>query len=149
MQVYIGADHRGFRLKEILKENLREAGYQITDLGNDKYDETDDYTDIGISLAEKVVFEKALGILICASGVGVSVAANKVKGARAALCTNERQARLAREDDDANILCLAADIVGEETNENIAKAFLEAVFASEERFINRINKIKTYESKNS
>jgi ribose 5-phosphate isomerase B len=147
MQVYIGADHRGFKLKEIIKESLREYDYQVTDLGNDKYEENDDYPDISIKLAEKVTLEKAVGILICASGVGVCVAANKVKGVRAALCTNERQARLAKEDDDANVLCLATDIVDEETNINICKVFLEAVFSSEERHIRRINKIKTYESK--
>ena len=82
--IYIGADHRGFKLKEIIKESLRDLGHQLTDLGSAKYDEEDDYTDIGLSVAEKVAFENTKGILICGSGVGVCVAANKVKGIRAA-----------------------------------------------------------------
>ena len=77
--------------------------------------------------------------------MGVCISANKVDGARAALATSEKQARLARTDDDVNILCLSADLVDEETNFKIIKTFLETVFASEERFIRRINKIKKYE----
>ena len=144
--IFIGADHRGFKLKEIIKESLRDLGYQVTDLGSAKYDEEDDYTDIGINLAEKVAFNNTKGILICGSGVGVCVAANKVKGIRAALCTSEKQARLARVDDDANILCLSSELVDEESNEKISKVFIETVFSSEERHIRRINKIKKYET---
>lgn len=143
--VYIGADHRGFKLKEIIKENMRSLGYQITDLGGQKYDEEDDYTDIGIKVAEKVAFDNGLGVLICGSGVGICIAANKVNGVRAALCTSEKQARLAREDDNANILCLSSDLVDEDTNLNILNTFLETVFSSEERHIRRIRKINEYE----
>lgn len=126
---------------------MRGSGIDCTDLGNKEYDSGDDYTDISILLAEKVVSERAKGILICGSGVGVCVAANKVKGARAALVTNDKQARLAREDDDANILCLSTDVVGDEDNIGIVKTFLETTFSSEERHIKRINKIKEYENK--
>jgi ribose 5-phosphate isomerase B len=144
--IFIGADHRGFKLKEIIKESLRDLGYQVTDLGSANYDKEDDYADIALNVGEKVAFENAKGILICRSGVGVCVVANKVKGIRASLCTSEKMARLAREDDDANVLCLSAELVDEETNKLIAETFLETVFSSEERFIRRINKIKKYET---
>ena len=146
--VFIGADHRGFKLKEELKEKLKEWGYVVRDMGSKNYNMDDDYSEIAIKLAEKVAFERTKGILICGSGVGVAIAANKVLGSRAALCTTEKQARLAREDSDANILCLATDLVDEETNLEIIKTFLETVFSSEERFIRRINKIKEYERAN-
>jgi ribose 5-phosphate isomerase B len=145
-QVFLGADHRGYYLKEKIKKELRELGWSVTDLGNQKYDTDDDYTDISIELAEKVVRNKALGILICGSGVGVCIAANKVIGARAATVLNKEQARKAREDDDANILCLSADWVNEKLNLKIVKEFLETVFSSEERHIRRILKIKKYET---
>ena len=143
--IYVDADHRGFKLKNKIVECLREWEYEVTDLGRDICDEDDDYSEIAIKLAEKVTKDKTKGILICGSGVGVSIAANKVDGARAALCTSEKQARLSRVDDDANILCLSADLVDEEINLEIAKTFLETVFSSEEKHIRRINKIKEYE----
>ncbi len=143
--IYVGSDHRGFYLKNKIVKFLREKEYQIKDLGAIKYNQEDDYSDIAIKLAEKVVRENTKGILICESGVGVCISANKVDGARAGLCTTEKQARLARTDDDVNILCLAAGLVDEETNLEIVNSFLETVFASEERFIRRINKIKKYE----
>jgi ribose 5-phosphate isomerase B len=145
-QVFLGADHRGYQLKEKIKKELRTEGWSVTDLGNQKYDTEDDYTDVSIELAEKVVQNKALGILICGSGVGVCIAANKVIGARAATVLNKQQARKSREDDDANILCLSADWVDEKLNLKIVKEFLETVFSSEERHIRRILKIKKYET---
>lgn len=143
--VYVGADHRGFDLKQEVVEFLRELDYKVNDLGANSYNEEDDYSDIAIKLAEKVVADKAKGVLICASGVGVCIAANKVNGARAALCTSEKQARLAREDDNANILCLSSELVDKETNFEIIRTFMSTVFASEVRFIERINKIEKYE----
>jgi len=143
--IFIGADHRGFLLKEFLKENLRKEGLNIIDLGNEVYDKDDDYVEIGLKLAQKTVDENTKGILICASGVGVCISANKVKGIRAALVTDEKQARAARTDDDANVLCLAADLVDQETNLKIVKVFLETLFSSEERYIRRIQAIKKYE----
>jgi len=87
-----------------------------------------------------------LGVLVCGSGAGVTVSANKVKGVRAALAMNKKQARKIREDDDVNVLCLAADFVNDEDNIEIVTEFLEAIFMTEERFIRRINKIKKYEN---
>lgn len=143
--VYLGADHRGFELKNKIVLELREKGWTVTDL-TPKKDLDDDYTDISIKLGEKIVLEKALGILMCGSGAGVTVAVNKVKGVRAALAMTKKQARKIREDDDINVLCLAADFVNDEDNIEIVKDFLETTFMAEERFIRRINEIKEYEN---
>lgn len=143
-RIYIGADHGGVNLRDKIIEKLRDEGYQITDLSG-KYDPEDDYPDIGIKVGEKVVKENVLGILICRSGAGVCIAANKVDGVRAAMAISPKQARKGVEDDDVNILCLSADYVSDEENMAIIDEFLGAVFASEERFIRRINKIKKYE----
>jgi len=143
--VYVGADHRGFRLKEKILLELREKGWTVTDLTT-KYDPDDDYPDISIKLGEKIVQEKALGVLICGSGAGVTVAVNKVVGVRAAMAMDQKQARKIKEDDDVNVLCLSADFVDDEDNQEIVLEFLEAIFMTEERFIRRINKIKKYEN---
>lgn len=144
-QVYIGADHGGFKLKDKIISELREEGWLVTDLSGG-YDPEDDYPDIAFKLAKTVVKENAIGILICRSGAGVSVAANKVKGARAAMAINIKQARKSREDDDINILCLSADYINDDDNIEIVKEFLKAIFMTEERFIRRLQKIKKYEN---
>lgn len=143
--VYIGTDHRGFNLKNKIALNLREKGWVVTDLSTE-YNPEDDYPDISIEVAQRVVKEKALGILICGSGAGVTIAANKVDEARAALAMDKKQARKIKEDDNVNVLCLTTDFVNDEDNLEIAKEFLEAIFMTEERFIRRINKIKKYEA---
>jgi len=117
----------------------------VTDLSN-VYDPNDDYPDIAINLGEKVVSNKALGVLICGSGAGVCAAVNKVKGVRASVAMNSRQARKIKEDDDINVVCLSADFVSEEDNLEIAEEFLKAIFVTEERFIRRIRKIDKYEA---
>ncbi len=142
--VYIGADHRGYNLKDKIVSDLREKDWIVTDLSK-KNDLNDDYPDISVDVAEKVIKEKALGILICGSGAGVTITANKVYGIRAALAMNKKQARKIREDDDVNVLCLSTDFVNDEDNLEIVNEFLEAIFMTEERFIRRINKIKEYE----
>lgn len=147
--IYLGADHRGYKLKERVKEWLEEWEVEYRDLGNDKYDKDDDYTEFALKVAEKVAGGGGRGILLCGSGVGVSIVANKVKGVRAALCTSEKQARKSREDDDVNVLCLSSDLVSEETNKKIVKMFLDTVFSSSERYIRRIGKIKKYELERS
>jgi ribose 5-phosphate isomerase B len=144
--IYIGADHRGFRLKEEIDKWLDSQQYEYRDLGAKEYDKEDDFPEISIKLAEKVAIEGARGILICGSGVGAGIAANKVKGIRAGLCTSEKQAKAARNDDDINVLCMSADLVSVEDNIKIVSVFLATMFSSEEKFIRRINQIKTYES---
>jgi ribose 5-phosphate isomerase B len=93
-----------------------------------------------------VISERGRGILICGSAIGICIAANKVDGVRAAMCLDEKQAKLAREHNDANILCLAVDLVNEEKNLEIVKVFLNTLFSSEERHIRRIQIIKKYEN---
>ncbi len=145
--IYIGADHRGYRLKEEIKKWLEAEQYEFRDVGAKEYDKDDDYPDIAIKLSETVAIEGAKGILVCGSGAGASVAANKVKGIRAGLCTSEKQAKAARNDDDINILCLSADSISVEDNIKIVAVFLATSFSSEERHIRRINTIKEYEIK--
>jgi ribose 5-phosphate isomerase B len=144
--IYIGADHRGYRLKEEVSKWLEAEHYEYRDLATREYDKNDDYPEISIKLAETVAIEGAKGILICGSGAGASIAANKVKGIRAGLCTSEKQAKAARNDDDINVLCISADMVSVEDNIKIVSVFLATTFSSEERYIRRINQIKTYES---
>lgn len=145
--IFIGADHRGFNLKEKIKMVLRDDEREVVDLGAPSYNPEDDYPDISVALGEKVVRENGKGILICGSGVGAEIAVNKVKGVRAGLCLLEKQAVAGRNDDDINVLCLNADLVPLEDNIAIVEAFLNTPFGSEERYIRRINKIKEYESK--
>ncbi len=144
--VIVGSDHRGFKLKERIKDEIRTWGYDVVDLGNQKYDNEDDYTDFAIKVGEAVVIGRNVGILICGSGVGMCVAANKVKGVRAGMGISEKQVRLAKEDDDMNVLCLSADFVDEDINVELVRVFLETQFSSEERHLRRVNKIKIYEN---
>ncbi len=146
LKIFIGADHGGYSLKEKLIEKLRNKGFAVEDIGYKEYDPGDDFPDIAFKLGEKVVFEKARGILICSSGIGMSIAANKVKGVRAGLCTSIKQARLGRSDSDINVLCLANKLVSMDKNLKIVNKFINTVFSSDERFIRRIKKIKNYES---
>lgn len=144
--IYIAADHRGFRLKEEIKKFLDEGLYEYRDLGAVTYNKEDDYPDFAFKLGKTVTKDRGRGILICGSGAGASVAANKVKGIRAALCTLSRQVEAARNDDDINVLCLSADWVSLEDNEKIVTTFLNTFFSGEERHLRRLQKIHDYES---
>ena len=145
--IYIAADHRGFRLKEEIKKWLETELYEFRDLGPTDYDRDDDYPQIAFKLGETVARENARGILICGSGAGASIAANKVIGVRAGLCTSIKQATSAKTNDNINILCLSADWVSADDNQKITDTFLKTLFSSEERHIRRINQIKNYETK--
>ncbi|MBI5079456.1 RpiB/LacA/LacB family sugar-phosphate isomerase [Candidatus Wolfebacteria bacterium] len=150
MLIYIGADHRGFKLKESLKNFLSAANYQAVDLGNDHYDENDDYPDFAAKVAEKIDGDasgESRGIVICGSGAGVSIVANKFKGARCVTAISPEQAAATRKDEDTNILALAADFLSEEVAKNIAKIWLETPFSGEERHKRRLAKIKEIEQK--
>jgi ribose 5-phosphate isomerase B len=146
MKVYIASDHGGFELKRKLMEYLEGLSYQVEDLGNSKLDSRDDYPDFMIPLAEKVVSKNGLGIIIGRSGNGEAMAANKVKGARAAVCINETMARKAREDNNANVLSLGADYVDLDQAKKITEAFLKTEFSKADRHVRRIEKISSYES---
>jgi len=139
--IYLGADHAGFHLKEELKKYLEELGYQYDDLGNEELNPLDDYPDFAVRVAEKVVETNGQGILICATGLGMCLAANKVKGARAITAWNDFTALQSREHNDANILCLAAKAIDLETAKKIVRIWLETEFSGEERHIRRLQKI--------
>jgi ribose 5-phosphate isomerase B len=150
MLVYIGADHRGFRLKEFLKKYLQEGGYEVKDVGNHKLDPDDDYPDYAMKVAEEVSLdpEHARGILICGSGVGVDVVANKYPNVRSALVGTPDQAVSSRRDDDTNVLSLAADFLTEREAEKITSIWLQTDFSEEERHRRRLEKIEKIEESN-
>mgnify|MGYP001560086476 CR=1 FL=1 len=149
MVIYLGADHRGFNLKGAIKDFLQGRGYEVIDFGNNSYDEKDDYTDFAVKVAEKVSLnsETSRGILICGSGVGVDVTANKFKNVRSALGITSDQIYDARHDDDVNILSLAADYMSPEDANKIVQVFLSTPFSGEEKFSRRIEKISQIENR--
>jgi ribose 5-phosphate isomerase B len=147
MKVYIAADHAGYWLKEGLKEDLLDSGYEVEDVGNFKLDMDDDYPDFVVAAAEAVAEDVgSFGVVIGKSGNGESIAANKVKGIRAAVCANEETARLAREHNDANVISLGSEFVKPHKAEKIVKTFLDTPFTEKERHKRRILKITQYES---
>jgi len=144
VRIAIGSDHRGFGLKETLKELLAELGHEWVDFGC-QTEEPVDYPDIARPLAEAVsAGEYERGILICGSGVGMSIAANRVKGVRAALCGNSFTARLARRHNDANVLCLGSWCIGQGLAEDIVRVFLSEDFEGG-RHARRLEKIRAIE----
>lgn len=157
MKIYIGADHGGYNLKEELKRYLVSVGHEVEDMGAATLDMEDDYPDFVVPVAlrlslfaqGKLQSEQAVGIVIGRSGNGEAIIANKVKGIRAALCLNENMARLARADNDANILALGADFVDSDTAKRILELFLKTPFSNEERHTRRIKKVTYYESARS
>ncbi len=140
MRIAIGADHAGFALKELLREELEGLADEVTDFGTDS-DESCDYPDIAIPLAQAVARgEHDFGVLICSNGVGPSMVANKIPGVRAALCHDVFSARRAREHTDANVLCMGAWAVGRGVASEVLRAFREAQFEGE-RHQRRVDKI--------
>ena len=140
--IYLGADHRGFGLKEKLKDLLTGLGYKFEDLGAFEYDKDDDYPDFAKAVAKKVAASpENRGILICGSGIGIAISANKIKGIRAGTILKPKQAEAAVNDEDLNILALAADFLNEGEVREIVKTFLETKFSGEERHKRRVNKI--------
>ncbi len=145
--IYIGSDHGGFKLKEDIKKFLHSRNMSLKDLGAKKFVDDDDYPQYAVAVAKQVGKnpDKNRGILICRSGQGVCIAANKLKGVRAALAWNERVAKHSRNDDDTNILCLASDFISPEAAEDIVSAWLDTPFSYEDRHIRRIKEIKKLE----
>lgn len=142
MHVLIGADHRGFHLKELLKPWLTAQGHQVTDCGSHTLLPEDDYPQISFALAERLVdSEGALAILCCGSGIGASVAANKVKGARCGVGFHPEQVAAGRHDDDMNILALAADYLTEATAQELITTFLETPYDDQPRYQRRLDQI--------
>src|SRR3989338_434244 len=142
--IYLGADHRGFQLKEEIKRFLAEKKYQFEDMGNVKYDPDDDYTDFAKLVAQKVSEkpEERKGVLICGSGVGVDITANKFRGVRSALADDVATAKQSREHDDTNVLSLPADEGSFDLAKQILETWLATPFSNGEKYKKNIDKIE-------
>ncbi|HEY1404904.1 MAG TPA: ribose 5-phosphate isomerase B [Pyrinomonadaceae bacterium] len=142
MKIAIGADHGGYPLNEHIIEILGGAGHEIEDFGTHDGTQPDDYPDYAVKVGEAVRDGRAeCGIIICGSGVGASVAANKLRGVRAALCGDTYSAHQSREHDACNVLCLGARVVGIEVATEIVRAFVDARFNGEARHQRRLDKV--------
>ncbi|MEK7521206.1 MAG: RpiB/LacA/LacB family sugar-phosphate isomerase [Patescibacteria group bacterium] len=147
MRIYIGTDHGGYKLKQEVKLFIEGLGYEVVDKGAFELQGEDDYPDYVFPVAEHVSSEEgSLGIVIGRSGNGEAIAANKVRGVRAAVCLNSAMAEKAREHNSANILSLGADYIPREEVLEVVKTFLESKFSGEKRHKRRIEKISQYES---
>lgn len=145
--VYIGADHAGFVLKEVLEDFLKREGFRVVDCGNEKLLQEDDYPDFAVAVARRVAGDPgSFGIAVCGSGAGVCIAANKVPGIRAAVAWDEVSAFAARNDDDANVLCLGARMTMVDEAKKIVSEWLRTEFQKEARFVRRVEKIARYET---
>ncbi|HET9726416.1 MAG TPA: ribose 5-phosphate isomerase B [Gemmatimonadales bacterium] len=145
MNVAVGADHAGYELKQELVPWLRSIGYEVTDLGTNSIEPVD-YPDVATVVAAAVLSGRAeRGVLICGSGVGASVAANKLPGIRAGLCHDSYSAHQGVEHDDMNVLALGSRVIGVELARELVRLFLEARFTHEERHERRVAKIKALE----
>jgi len=147
MRIAIGADHAGFVLKQLIGGDLRDLGHEVIDLGTNSMDPVD-YPDYAEAVGKVILGGKAdRGILVCGSGVGASVAANKLPGIRAALCHDTYSARQGVEHDDMNILVLGGRVIGSELARELVHAYLAALFTKEERHRRRLEKIKALEKR--
>ena len=141
MRIALGCDHAGFPLKQRVASLVQSAGHQVIDCGTDTNCAVD-YPDYARKVGETIIADRAdRGILLCGSGVGVSVAANKIPGIRAAICHDTYSAHQGVEHDSMTVLCIGARIVGEEVATELIQAFLKAKFANEERHVRRLNKL--------
>ena len=142
MRISVAADHNGYELKNEITEILKRDGHDVIDMGPHDLDPLDDYPDYAKALAESVSSgETERGIMVCGSGVGASVAANKVKGVRAAVCHDIYSAHQGVEHDDMNVLCLGSRIVGTEVVRELVSAFISAEYTNEERHARRLTKV--------
>ena len=147
MRIAVGADHNGYALKKTMASLLRSLGHDVVDVGAHEMDPSDDYPDFAGALGRTVASGEAeRGVMVCGSGVGASVAANKVRGVRAAVCHDTYSAHQGVEHDDMNVLCLGARIVGEEVAREAVQAFVSATFSGEERHRRRLDKVLAMEA---
>lgn len=146
MKIVFGCDHGGLNLKQQLKERLEREGYEIHDLGISTWEEID-YPDKAVEVAHYILDKKAdCGILVCGTGIGMSIAANKVNGIRAAVCSDTFSARMAKEHNNANIITLGERTIGSELAYEIVKAYLNTEFIGDKHFV-RVNKIMAIDNK--
>lgn len=150
MKIFIGADHRGFKLKEMVKAWLIEEGFDVTDCGNVKHDPDDDFPDYTFAVCDEVVKdEKSRGIVICGSAGGVTIAANKVHGIRCVWGVTEKDMVHNRKHDNVNVLALSSDYIDVTVAQGLVRIFLDTPFAKEEeRFVRRLKKIEDREMEN-
>jgi len=146
MKIAVGADHGGFALKTDIIEVLQKAGHEVLDVGAHTLDPSDDYPDFARAVGQAVQRGDAeRGIIICGSGVGACVAANKLHGIRAGICHDTYSAHQGVEHDNMNVLCLGARIVGKELARELVRAFVGAQFSGAERHVRRLAKVKAIE----
>lgn len=147
MKIALSCDHRGYLAKEKLKSMLASRGHEVVDFGCDTQVSCD-YPDTALPAAQSIADHQAeAGIFLCGTGIGMSVTANKVKGIRAALCHDELTAELARKHNDANVLCMPADLIGEELMKRVVDVWLKTRFEGG-RHERRVNKIAEFENRN-
>ncbi len=145
MKIAIGNDHGAVDYKNVIKDMLEEQGHEVINVGTDSY-ESCDYVDFGAEVGRKVASgEVEKGIVICGTGIGISIAANKVKGVRCSLCTNTTMAKLTREHNDSNVLAMGQRIIGIELAKDIVNTYLSTPFSNGERHVRRINKLSAME----
>ncbi len=145
MRVALGSDHAGFELKNHLATILSDSGFTVFDLGTHTADSVD-YPDFAAAVGKAVVDGRAdRGVVICGSGAGASVAANKIRGIRAVVAHDTYTAHQSVEHDDVNVLCLGSRVIGSAVAEELAVTFLTATFSGEERHLRRLNKVKALE----
>jgi ribose 5-phosphate isomerase B len=150
MNIALGTDHGGFALKKAMAEAITKAGHRVIDCGASSMDPDDDYPVFAERVARAVSSgEASRGVVLCGSGVGASVAANKVRGVRAALCHDTFSAHQGVEDDDMNVLCIGARVVGPSLAAELVTTFLGAKFSGAERHRRRLEMVKAIEAKNS
>jgi len=148
VKLVIASDHAGFALKEEIRAELAAAGHELVDLGAFQCEPDDDYPDFAVKVGEAIKAGVApRGILICGSGVGVCVAANKIPGIRAGICHDMYSAHQGVEHDDMNVLVMGSRVIGPKLAEDIVKSYLGAVFTREERHLRRLAKVKAIEEK--
>ena len=146
MKIVIGADHAGYEMKQGAVEHLKQLGHEVIDVGTHEPGKPDDYPDFALLVAKQLQGGQAeRGILICGSGVGVSVAANKFKGIRAAVCHDHYSARQGVEHDDMNVLVLGSRVIGPNVAIDLIDGYLEATFSGEARHVRRLSKVKAFE----
>ncbi len=145
MRIVVGADHRGYELKDEIAAALRRAGHQVLDVGTNSADSVD-YPDYARAVGEALTDGRAeRGVLVCGSGVGASIAANKIRGVRAAVCHDAYSARQGVEHDDMNVLCLGSRVIESELAQELLKAFVGARLRGEERYRRRLAKVAEME----
>lgn len=143
MRIYLGSDHAGLALKDELQTYLKENGYDVLDLGAFNAEPPTDYPDIAHEVAEKVRENNGgRGILICGTGIGMCMAANKIHGVRGANCESTQTVEMSRRHNDANVLCLGARILSSDTARSLVDVFLKTPFENEERHVRRVEKIE-------